>query len=164
MLYQIETLLKEKSAREGYEERLKQSKPLLDTFFEWLKPMKAGTSSSSLLGKAINYALNQEKYLKIYLLDGNISIDNNASKRSIKAFAIGRKAWLFCNTVNGAKASAIIYSIVETAKANKLRPYAYLRYVLENMPRHMNDTSLDFLEDLLPWSNTLPEVCKSNKQ
>ncbi|MGB9133683.1 MAG: IS66 family transposase [Methanosarcina sp.] len=156
MLYQIETLLKEKIAKERYEERQKQSKPLLDAFFEWLKTIEPAVSNNSMLGKAITYSLNQEKYLRNYLIDGNIPIDNNASERAIKPFVIGRKAWMFCNSPNGAKASAIIYSIVETAKAHRLKPYHYLRYVLEVIPKHMNDTTLEFVEDLLPWSDKIP--------
>ena len=76
---------------------------------------------------------------------------------------MGRKAWLFCNTPNGADASAIIYSIVETAKANGLYPYNYLTHILETMPKHMADTNLDFLQKLLPWSEDLPDKCRVKK-
>ena len=71
-----------------------------------------------------------------------------------------RKAWLFCNTPNGADASGIIYSIVETAKVNGLHPYNYLTHVLETIPKHMSDANLDFLQELLPWSKALPEKCR----
>lgn len=160
MLYQIEDILKEKSSEERYEERLRQSKPILDAFFEWLEPMKSQSDSNSLIGKAIRYALNQRKYLEGYLLDGNIPIDNNASERAVKPFVMHRKAWLFCNTPNGADASGIIYSIVETAKANGLHPYNYLTHLLENIPKHMSDTNLNFLQELLPWSASLPDKCR----
>ncbi|WP_297422752.1 IS66 family transposase [Clostridium sp.] len=160
MLYQIEDILKERSPKERYEERLRQSKPILDAFFEWLEPMKSQSDSNSLIGKAIRYALNQRKYLEGYLLDGNIPIDNNASERAVKPFVMHRKAWLFCNTPNGADASGIIYSIVETAKANGLHPYNYLTHLLENIPKHMSDTNLNFLQELLPWSASLPDKCR----
>ena len=163
MLYQIETMLKDKTAEERYEERQRQSRPLLEAFFSWLKPMESASDSKSLIGKAITYALNQQEYLKRYLLDGNIPIDNSASERAIRPFALGRRSWLFCNTPNGANASAIIYSIVETAKANSLHPYNYLTHVLEIMPAHMNGTSRDFIKDLLPWSDALPEKCRVKK-
>ena len=160
MLYQIEDILKDRSPKERYEERLHQSKPILDAFFEWLEPMKSQSDSNSLIGKAIRYALNQRKYLEGYLLDGNIPIDNNASERAVKPFVMHRKAWLFCNTPNGADASGIIYSIVETAKANGLHPYNYLTHLLENIPKHMSDTNLNFLQELLPWSASLPDKCR----
>ncbi len=159
MLYQIETMAKDKSAEERFHMRQTQSKPLLDAFFSWLKDMEPAADSKSLIGKAINYALNQQEYLQRYLLDGYIPIDNNATENSIRPFAQGRRAWLFCNTPNGANASATVFSIVETAKANGLHPYNYLNHVLETMPRHMEGTSRDFIQDLLPWSIALPDKC-----
>ncbi|KUO72367.1 MAG: transposase [Desulfosporosinus sp. BRH_c37] len=117
-----------------------------------------------MIGKAINYSLNQQDYLERYLLDGSISIDNSAAERSIRIFATGRKNWEFCNTPNGAKASAIIYSITESAKANGLKPYEYIVHILETIPKHYTGTSKDFLQDLLPWSDKLPENCKSMKK
>lgn len=163
MLYQIETMSKEKSADERLKARQEQSKPLLDAFFAWLKDMESAADSKSLIGKAINYALNQQEYLQRYLLDGNIPIDNSATERAIRPFAQGRRAWLFCNTPNGANASATIYSIVETAKANGLHPYNYMTHILETMPKHMNGNSRDFIHDLLPWSNKLPDKCSVKK-
>lgn len=163
LLYKIETLLKDKSPEKRYEERLKQSKPVIDAYFQWLHSMSNAINSGSMIGKAINYSLNQQQYLERYLLDGSISIDNNAAERAIRIFATGRKNWEFCNTPNGAKASAIIYSITETAKANGLKPYDYLVHVLENIPRHYMGTSRDFLQDLMPWSDKIPQSCKSKK-
>ncbi|CAB3393533.1 protein of unknown function [Kyrpidia spormannii] len=88
--------------------------------------------------------------------DGRLEIDNNRSERSIKPFVIGRKNWLFANTPKGAKASATVYSIVETAKENGLNPYEYLRYLFERLPNvDVNDTTV--LDRLLPWSPELPE-------
>lgn len=90
--------------------------------------------------------------------DGRLEIDNNRSERSIKPAVIGRKAWLFANTPRGARASAIIYSIVETAKANGLNPYYYLRYLFEQLPK-MDTTDENGLDQLLPWSTILPVTC-----
>ena len=114
LLYKIESLLRDKSADERYEARLKQSKPILEAYFQWLHSMSGAIDNNSMIGKAINYSLNQQQYLERYLLDGNIAIDNSASERCIRVFATGRKNWEFCNTPNGARASAIIYSITET--------------------------------------------------
>ena len=86
----------------------------------------------------------------------DIFIDNNASERAIRGFCVGKKNWQMIDTINGAKTSAIIYSIVETAKANNLKPYNYVQYLLEEIPKHMNDTNCSFIENLLPWSENLP--------
>jgi len=155
LLYKIEALLRDKSTEQRYEERLKQSKPILDAYFEWLKSIAGTIDSGSMIGKAINYSLNQQNYLERYLIDGSISIDNSAAARSIRIFATGRKNWEFCNTPNGARASAIIYSITESAKANGLKPYEYIVHILETIPKHYAGTSRDSLQDLLPWSDKL---------
>jgi transposase len=91
-----------------------------------------------------------------FLLDGRLEIDNNRAERSIKPFVISRKNWLFTNTPRGAKSSAIIYSIIETAKENNLKPYNYFMYLLEQLPNiDTNDQVL--IEDIMPWSDRLPE-------
>ncbi|MGN1156663.1 MAG: transposase domain-containing protein, partial [Agathobacter sp.] len=95
----------------------------------------------------------------VFLEDGNIPIDNSATERAIRPFTIGRANWHIIDTIHGAEASAIIYSLVETAKANKLKIYEYLKHLLTEIPKHMDDTNMDFLEDLLPWSENLPEDC-----
>ena len=107
--------------------------------------------------KAYTYILNQEKYLRVFLEDGEVPIDNNASERAIRGFCIGKKNWQMIDTINGAHSSAIIYSIAETAKANSLKPYDYFVYLLEEIPKHMDQEDRTFLEDLLPWSEKLPE-------
>lgn len=141
------------------DERLKQRqavvRPLVDAFFAYLKTIKA--SRKDKFGDAVSYALNQEKYLRVFLRDGEVPIDNNASERAIRGFCIGKKNWQMIDTINGAKTSAIIYSVVETAKANNLKPFDYVQYLLEEIPKHMDDKDRSFLEDLLPWSEKLPE-------
>ena len=90
-------------------------------------------------------------------------MDNNASERATRGFCIGKKNWQMIDTINGAKASAIIYSIAETAKANNLKPYDYFEYLLNEIPNHMDDTDSSFQEDLLPWSPHLPERVRKAK-
>ena len=115
------------------------------------------------LKQAVTYALNQEKYLRVFLEDGEVPMDNNASERAIRGFCIGKKNWEMIDTINGATSSAIIYSIAETAKANNLKPYEYFEYLLTQIPEHMDDTDHSFLEDLLPWSPKLPEYIRKQK-
>ena len=107
--------------------------------------------------KALTYALNQERYLRVFLENGDVPMDNNASERTIRGFCIGKKNWEMIDIVNGATSSAIIYSIAETAKANQLKPYEYFEYLLTEIPKHMDDKNSNFLEELLPWSEILPE-------
>lgn len=162
-LYSIERKLKELDPKERYEQRLKQSKPVLDAFLSWLKMQEQKVLPKSGLGKAITYCLNQWDKLVAFLEDGRLEIDNNRSERSIKPVVIGRKAWLFSNTPQGASASAIIYSIVETAIANGLNPYYYLRYLFEQLP-NMDLTDMNALDQVLPWSATIPVSCISFKK
>lgn len=144
------------------EERLKQRqlvvKPLVDAFFAYLRQNEAAVKNggSAKLKEAFIYALNQEKYLRVFLTDGEVPMDNNASERAIRGFCIGKKNWQVIDTINGAESSAIIYSIVETAKANRLKPYEYIVHLLTEIPKHMDDRNQDFLKDLLPWSPELP--------
>ena len=111
-----------------------------------------------------NYALNQEKYLRFFLTDGDVPMDNNASERAIRGFCVGKKNWQMIDTINGAKSSAIIYSIAETAKANNLKPYEYFEYLLTELLKHMDDTDRSFLDDLVPWSEKLPESIRKPKK
>lgn len=162
-LFTIERKLKELEPEERYKQRLEQSKPILDSFLSWLKVQEQHVLPKSGLGKAITYCLNQWDKLVAFLEDGRLEIDNNRSERAIKPVVLGRKAWLFSNTPNGARASAIIYSIVETAIANGLNPYYYLRYLFEQLP-NLDLTDHDNLDQLLPWSTTLPVSCISFKK
>ncbi len=101
--------------------------------------------------------------LRNYLLDGRLEISNNRAERSIKPFVIGRKNWLFSNTPKGAKASAVIYSIIETAKENNLKPFAYLEYLFHQLP-NLDRSNPAVLDNLLPWSESLPDSCRSQKK
>lgn len=106
--------------------------------------------------EGFSYSINQEKYLKVFLDDGEVPMDNNAAEQSIRGFCIGKKNWVMIDTVADAKSSAIIYSIAETAKANNLKPYDYFEYLLTEIPKHLDDTGRNFLDDMLPWSPNLP--------
>ena len=127
--------------------RLEKEVPVLDGFFAWLDDQTA--IRGSRLDKALIYIRNRKKYLLTYLEDGGCSFNNNTSERSCKAFVTGRKNWLFADTPNGANASALVYSIVETAKANDLDVYLYLKYLLLKTPTE--DTPDEELEKLCPW-------------
>ena len=105
MFYKIEEMIRDKSPEERYEERQKQAKPLLEAFFEWLHTLEDAVDRSSKIGEAVLYALNQERYLKRYLEDGHLSIDNSAAERALKNFAIGRRNWLFSKSIRGAPVS-----------------------------------------------------------
>lgn len=108
----------------------------MDAFFAYLKTINV--SKKDKFGDAVSYVLNQEKYLRVFLIDGDVPIDNNASERAIQGFCIGKKNWQMIDTINGARSSAIIYSILETAKANNLKPFDYVQYLLEEIPKHMD--------------------------
>ena len=153
-IYREEGKLKDLSSDERLKQRQAVIKPLVDAFFAYLKTINV--SKKDKFGDAVGYALNQEKYLRVFLTDGDVPIDNNASERAIRGFCIGKKNWQMIDTIHGAKSSAIIYSIVETAKANNLKPFDYVQHLLEEIPKHMDDKDCSFLEDLLPWSEKLP--------
>jgi len=148
-LFNIERTLKTLSADAKHKERLKQAKPVLDEFFTWLN---SANYSKGLLGTAVGYTLGQWKYLERYLIDGRLEISNNRAERSIKPFVIGRKNFLFANTPKGAKTSAIIYSIVETAKESGVDPYSYLSSVFKTAPNVDLHNSPDFWESMLPFN------------
>ena len=169
VMSQIQAIYREEGKLKGLtsEERLVQRqlviKPLVDALFVYLKQQEPTVPKSGQLRKAYTYILNQENYLRVFLEDGDVPMDNNATERAIRGFCIGKKNWQMIDTINGAKASAIIYSIAETAKANNLKPYDYFEYLLSEIPNHMDDKDNSFLEDLLPWSENLPERIRKTK-
>jgi len=135
-LYAIEKNAKDKElGYEGiYEERQKYGKPMLNDFKEWLDDVSPKTPPKGLLGKAISYTLGQWGRLVRYLEDGRLRPDNNLAENAIRPFVVGRKNWLFSGHPRGARASAALYSLIETAKANDLEPYSYLRFLFERLP------------------------------
>lgn len=163
-IYREEGKLSGFSADERVEKRQLVVKPLVDAFFAYVKQNSGRVAKSGKAREAFTYALNQEPYLRVFLENGNVPMDNNASERAIRGFCIGKKNWEMIDTVHGASASAIIYSISETAKANGLKPYEYFEYLLTEIPKHQDESSTDFLADLLPWSEKLPEYIRKPKK
>lgn len=156
-IYREEGKLSDFSMKDRLMQRQLVVKPLVDAFFAYLKQNEPKIPKNGKIREAFTYALNQESYLKVFLEDGDVPIDNNASERAIRGFCIGKKNWEMIDTVNGANSSAIIYSIAETAKANNLKPFDYFEYLLTKIPKHVDDKNTDFLAELLPWSDMLPQ-------
>jgi transposase len=148
-LYGIERDLKEMTDEQRFAGRQEQSLPVLTQLKSWLEKTQPQITAQSALGKAVNYLASNWSRLERYIEAGFLPIDNNAAERAIKPFVIGRKAWLFSDTPKGAAASAQIYSLVETAKANGQEPYTWLRHVLERLPQA---ESVEDFEALLPWN------------
>jgi len=147
-LFELERAFAKLTPDERFERRQELSRPVMDAFFEWLGKLDAIPKTP--IGKAAHYALSQRKYLERYLLDGRLEISNNRAERSIKPFVIDRKNFLFANTPRGAKASAVMFSLIETAKENGLNPFAYLTHVFTNAPNYDIRNNLDALQCLLP--------------
>ena len=141
------------------DDRLKQRQLILtekvDAYFTWVKHKYTQVTNNSTIGKALAYSIHQEPYLRLFLTDGDVPMDNNSAEQAIRPFTIGRKNFVLIDSSNGARASAVIYSLVETAKANQLNVYQYFELLLTEIPKHMDDKNLSFLDDLLPWSPTV---------
>ncbi len=146
-------------------ERKKQRQLILsekvDAYFAWAKEKYSRLPHNSNIGKALAYSINQEQYLRVFLSDGHVPMDNNYAEQAIRPFTIGRKNFVLIESSNGAKASAILYSLVETAKANMVNTYEYFNLLLTEIPQHMDDKDLGFLDDLLPWSPRVQKECPS---
>ena len=134
-------------------------RPLMESFWQWLHMQLPKASPGLALHKALEYAIWCWPYMMNVLEDGRLELDNNIAERAIKPFVIGRKNWLFSNSVRGAEASAAVYSVVETAKANGLNPRKYVEWLLEQMPNagELTDAVVD---SFLPWSGNVPESCR----
>jgi transposase len=164
VIYKLDNDLSDLDPDERVIQRQLIVKPQVEAFFAWIKEHQYEVPARSETGKGFTYCLNQEKYLKTFLENGYVPLDNNACEASIRSFCIGKRIWHLIDTVEGAKASAIIYSIAETAKANNLKPYQYFKYLLEQIPKHMDDKDTSFLNVLLPWSDDLPAECRKAPQ
>ena len=140
-------------------------KPLVEAFFAWAKEVGAtGRLPKGKTLEGINCCINQEEALKVFLNDGEVPLDNNATEGALRSFCLHKHAWKLIDSINGAKSSAIIYSITETAKANNLNPFSYLSHVLTVLKGHQDDTDYSFIEALLPWSEQLSEICRSKSK
>ena len=154
-LYRIESEIKDQPPEEKQRIRQTQSAPLVAQYKAWLDKTIEQVPPKSALGKAIAYSLNQWPKLTKYIESGHLNIDNNRAERAIKPFVIGRKNWLFSNTQSGAQASAALYSIIETAKANGLIPFDYVMHCLTELPKDNID-----IESLMPWKVKREESIK----
>ena len=141
-------------------ERLIREKPLLEAFWSWAEKSAIGELPKSKLSKAFHYALNNREGFWNYLEDGNCSISNSLAENCIRPFVIGRKNWLFSGSPKGAEASAGIYTLVETAKANGLAPMKYIKYILSDMPGSAFLEHPEYLDDYLPWNPLVKEFCR----
>jgi transposase len=159
-MFHYEDEFRKLSPEERLSRRQEKTAPIVDAFFAWMREESLRVAPKSQTGKAIAYCLNQEKYLRIFLTDGLVPMDNNAAERCIRTFCLGKKNWYTIDTISGAKASAILYSIAETAKANRLKPYEYFKLLLEEIPKHGENEDPSYLDDLLPWAGSLPECCR----
>jgi len=155
-LYQLEKTLAGVNADERHRQRQQHARPVVDKLHAWLEQTRPQVPPQTALGKALHYLHHQWPRLIGYLEDGRYPIDNNRAENAIRPFAIGRKNWLFSNSVAGVKASANLYSLIETAKANGVEPYQYLRHVFTELPKV---TTVEDIEQLLPWNFKSRQDC-----
>ena len=156
-LFKVEREIANLSVEEKVKKRQEKSKPIIDEFYEWVNSMMSKkVILNNKLNKALTYVTNQRKELSEFLTDGRIPLTNSLAERSIRPFAVHRKNWLFADSVEGAKANAVMYSIIESAKINKLNIEKYLRYLLEELPQLENVNNETAISKYLPWSKELP--------
>ena len=146
---------KELTYKQRYNRRQRDEQPIVEAFMAWID--KQAPTKGSRLARAITYAYNQKPYMKTYLEDGHCSLSNNMSENSIRPVTVGRRNWLFCDTTEGADASMVLYSLLETARSNGLNPQKYLQYLLDVRPNvSMSDKEL---ERFAPWNDQVQEQC-----
>ena len=160
-LFSIEKDLEQLTPEKRKILRQERSKPVLEAYFAWLETVNV--LKGSKLAEAITYSVNQKTTLCAFLEDGRIELSNNRAENSIRPFCVGRKGWLFSDTAKGAKASAIVYSVVETAKANKLNVYMYLVHIFSQMPGLDFKTDPALLDEFMPWSQKIPDYCRNKE-
>ena len=161
-IYHLDNQMEGQPAKVRKMYRQANIRPLVEAFFAWAKEIQSKNQLSR--GKTldgINYCINQEASLKAFLEDGDIPMDNNATESALRSFCLHKHTWKLIDSLDGANASAIIYSITETAKANNLNPFRYLEYILTVLKDHQEDKEYSFIDDILPWSEKLPEICRS---
>ena len=168
-VYDLEGTLKNLSPEARLSERQSSIRPLVEEYFAWIKDIfrQGLVLPKSETAKGLAYSINQEEYLKVFLTDGEVPIDDSASERALRNFTIGRKNWVTINTVRGAQASAVIYSLTETARANNLNVYYYIKHLLTELPRLIYENGSieqSMLEPFMPWSETLPADCYSKRR
>ena len=163
-MFTLESSWEKLSNEERYQRRQEELKPLFEEFFNWCRNNQPMILPGSKLGKAIAYALNHEETFKNVLLDGKLVLSNNQAERAIKTLVIGRKNWLFSQSFEGAQTSAIILSLIETAKRNNLDPEKYIEYLLDNLPNEETLTDKKVLSAYLPWTKEVQKACKTKEK
>lgn len=159
-LFRIEKKIKNLSYEKKKEKRQVASRAALDAFWSWCEETRAIPTANEKLTKALNYALNHQNNLETFLEDGRLEISNNLCESHIRPFTTGRRSWLFADTPKGATANAVAFTLVESAKANNLNVYEYIKYLLEQMPNNDYCNNPDVIDTLLPWSKELPDICR----
>lgn len=164
LLFKVENGIKDLPYEEKKQKRQDASRSILDAFWSWVEETSAMHTVNEKLTQALGYCQNQKKYLETFLDDGRVPLSNNYCEANIKPFATARRAWLFADTPRGAFANGVLYTLVESARANKLDVYEYLKYLLSEMPNnhHLEDPTV--IDRLLPWSEELPEQCRLKKR
>lgn len=164
-IYHLDNQLSDLKPDDRKKQRQITVQPLVEAFFAWTKEVQSsGRLSKGKTLEGINYCINQEETLRVFLIDGEVPLDNNVTEGALRSFCLHKHAWKLIDSIDGAKSSAIIYSITETAKANNLNPFRYLAHVLTVLKDHQDDTDYSFIEELLPWSDQLPEICRSKSK
>lgn len=162
-IYKLDESLKDMTPEKRLKERQETVKPLVDEYFAWVKTVLDTMLPKGKTAEGLHYSINQEKYLRVFLEDGEVPIDNSASERAIRTFCVGKKNWLFFDSINGAEAGAAVYSITETAKLNNLHPYKYLEHLLTELPKYCDENGqmdITKLDPLMPWAPELPDYCR----
>lgn len=160
LLFRLEKEISDLSYEDKKAKRQEASRELLDAFWSWVENTITIPTTNEKLTKALNYSLNHKNELEMFLEDGRLEISNNLCESHIRPFATARRAWLFADTPNGARANAVLYTLVETARANDLNVYAYLDYLLAEMPNADFCNHPEIIDAMLPWSDKLPESCR----
>ena len=160
LLFRTEDRIRDLPYEEKKQKRQEAVRPVLDAFWSWVEKTSALTTANERLTKALVYSTNQKKYLETFMEDGRIPVSNNLCEANIKPFATARRAWLFADTPKGARASAVLYTLVESAKANGLDVFGYLKYLLTEMPNNHHLEHPEIIDRYLPWSAELPEECR----
>jgi len=162
-IYKLDGTLKDMTPKDRLRERQATVKPLVDEYFAWVKNTLNTTLPKGKTSEGLNYSINQEKYLRVFLNDGEVPIDNSTSERAIRTFCVGKKNWLFFDSIKGAEAGAAVYSITETAKLNNLHPYRYLEYLITELTNLKDDDGnfdITKLDTLMPWATEIPMKCR----
>lgn len=160
LLFKVEKEIEDLSFEEKRKKRQEASRPILDAFWSWVEKTSAMHTTNEKLTQALTYSTNQRNYLETFMEDGRIPLSNNLCEANIKPFATARRAWLFADTPKGATANAVLYTLVESARANNLDVYEYLKYLLAEMPNNDHLLHPEILDRYLPWAEELPDECR----